>query len=301
MGMEKASLHLAVALLELASQPACYDPFACLQQAAMFASQASKAGNSDVIFRKSLPEIEDCAPLEALNVLGRADCLHSVFFPNEAAYLCSYVARVCRLHRDREQPDHEWDARWKIVAIYGYNVSVMIRATVSTVLDKNMQKSFLSMWERDVVEELERGRSDGWSWKRSLYPSSLELPPEKAGFEDLEAEEEGDDDEVVEEQDVEIEADSDTGSIAVDEDEDEKEVDEQSSDSDSDESSMNQHESSEVDFVSTSQEVCPLSFNQELDEPIGIPEETFEFGEPTSHHSEDSDDDSMKDIVMVSV
>jgi hypothetical protein len=280
MGMEKASLHLAVALLELASQPACYDPFACLQQAAMFASQASKAGNSDVIFRKSLPEIEDCAPLEALNVLGRADCLHSVFFPNEAAYLCSYVARVCRLHRDREQPDHEWDARWKIVAIYGYNVSVMIRATVSTVLDKNMQKSFLSMWERDVVEELERGRSDGWSWKRSLYPSSLELPPEKASFEDLEAEEEGDDDEVVEEQDVEIEADSDTGSIAADEDEDEKEVDEQSSDSDSDASSMNQHESSDVDFVSTSQEVN---------------------GEPTSHHFEDSDDDSMKDIVMVSV
>jgi hypothetical protein len=151
------------------------------------------------------------------------------------------------------------------------------------VLDKNMQKSFLSMWERDVVEELERGRSDGWSWKRSLYPSSLELPPEKVGFEDLDAEEEGDDDEVVEEQDVEIEADSDAGSIAVDEDEeeaeeedeDEKEVDEQSSDSDSDESSMNQHESSEVNL-----EVA---------------------GEPTSHHAEDSDNDSMKDIVMVAV
>ena len=29
-----------------------------------------------------------------------------------------------------------------------------------------MQRSFLAMWERDVVEELEKARVDGWAWKR---------------------------------------------------------------------------------------------------------------------------------------
>jgi hypothetical protein len=148
MAIEKASLQVAIALLDLASQPACNDPFVCLQQAAMFASQASKAGNSDMAFRQNLPEIKQCTPLEALNAIGRADCLHCVYFPNEAAYLCSYVARVCRLHRDREQLDYEWHGQWKIVAIYAFNASVMIRTTVSTVLDKTMHKSCLSMWER---------------------------------------------------------------------------------------------------------------------------------------------------------
>lgn len=177
MAIEKASREVSVALLELASQPTCFDPFLCLQQAAMFATQSSKAGTSDLVFRQSLPAMKECTPLEALNILGRADCLHSVYFPNEAAYLCSFVARVCRLHRDRELPDHEWNARWKIVAIYAFNVSVMIRTTVSTVLDRHMQKSFLSMWDRDVVEELERGRRDGVSWKRGLSNSNLELKP----------------------------------------------------------------------------------------------------------------------------
>jgi hypothetical protein len=165
---EKVSLQVAVALLELSSQPACNDPFTCLQHAAMFASQATKAGTSDMVFRKAIPKVEECTPLEALSVLGRADCLHAIYFPNEAAFLCSFVARACRLHRDREQSKYEWNDLWKIVAIYAYNVSVMIRTTVSTVLGKQMQKSFYTMWERDVVEELERGRSDGWAWKRNL-------------------------------------------------------------------------------------------------------------------------------------
>lgn len=187
---EKASLGLAAALLKLAGQPACTQPFLCLQQAAMFASQASKAGNNDTTFRDVLPDKRECTPLQALTILGRADCLHSVYFPNEAAYLCSFVALVCRLHRDRGEPDLEWNQRWKIVAICAFNVSVMIRTTVSTVLDKTMQKAFLSMWERDVVEELERGRSDGWAWKRSLYNgSSAILPPEMDDMGDIEGDE----------------------------------------------------------------------------------------------------------------
>ena len=192
MATEKASLQISVALLELASLPGCYDPFRCLQQAAMFASQACKAGNSDLSYRAKLPPKNECTPLEAMVILGRADCLHSVYFPNEAAFLCSYVALICYTHRENEDPEQrelEWNNRWKIVSIYAYNVSVMIRTTVSTVLDKQRQKSFLSMWDRDVVEELERGRSDGWVWKRSLYGGGDLLTPEMNDVDDFEADE----------------------------------------------------------------------------------------------------------------
>eukprot|EP00980_Cylindrotheca_fusiformis_P013773 scaffold3556_cov190-Cylindrotheca_fusiformis.AAC.8 len=174
MATEKASVNLAVALLELASHPTCFDPFSCLQHAAMFASQGSKSGSSDEAFRHPLPDAKECAPMEALTILGRADCLQSLYFPNEAAFLCSYVARVCRMHRDRNQPEYEWTDQWRILAIMAFNVSVLIRTTVSTVLDQEMQKSFLSIWERDVVEELEKARRDGWTWKRKYVQKSQE-------------------------------------------------------------------------------------------------------------------------------
>jgi len=80
-------LNLSIALLEMAAFPDCYDPFTCLQQAACFASQATKSGNSDTAYRQTLPEISACSPKEALIILGRADCLQSVYFPNEAASL----------------------------------------------------------------------------------------------------------------------------------------------------------------------------------------------------------------------
>jgi len=165
---EKACLNLSVALLEMAAIPDCRDPFNCLQQAASFASQATKSGNSDTMYRQSLPEMTRCTPKQALIILGRADCLQAVYFPNEAAYLCSFVARVCRLHRDSGDVNCEWNDQWKIVAIYAYNVSVMIRITVSSILDQTMQKAFMTAWERDVVEELERARKDGRIWINSL-------------------------------------------------------------------------------------------------------------------------------------
>lgn len=163
MAIEKASLTASVALLDLASHRACYDPFACLQQAATFASAGLKLGSSDVHFRKALPDVKVCTPTEALMILGRADCLQALYFPNESAFLCSYVAKVCRLRRTSVLT---WDDQWRILAILAFNVSVLIRTTVNTVLDKETKKSFLSMWERDVVEELEIARRDGWLWKR---------------------------------------------------------------------------------------------------------------------------------------
>jgi len=165
---EKACLNLSNALLEVASIQTCNDPFNCLQQAASFASQATKSGNSDTMYRQGLPEMTQCSPREALIILGRADCLQALYFPNEAAYLCSFVARVCRLHRDSGEKEFEWNDRWKIVSIYAFNVSVMIRVTVSNTLDQTMQRAFLTAWERDVVEELERARRDGRSWMNSL-------------------------------------------------------------------------------------------------------------------------------------
>eukprot|EP00536_Pseudo-nitzschia_multiseries_P002867 jgi/Psemu1/252068/estExt_Genewise1Plus.C_400030 len=149
---EKACLNLSVELLEMAATSNCHDPFNCLQQAALFASQATKSGNSDTAYRQSLPEMTECSPREALIILGRADCLQAVYFPNEAAYLCSFVARVCRLHRDSREVKFKWNDKWKVVGIYAYNVS----------------KAFMAAWERDVVEELERGRRDGRSWINAL-------------------------------------------------------------------------------------------------------------------------------------
>ena len=165
---EKACLNLSIALLEMAALPDCHDPFNCLQHAVSFASQATKSGNSDTVYRRSLPEMTRCSPREALIILGRADCLQAVYFPNEAAYLCSFVARVCRLHRDSGEANYEWNDQWKIVAVYAYNVSVMIRITVSSILDQTMQKAFMTAWERDVVEELERARKDGRNWINML-------------------------------------------------------------------------------------------------------------------------------------
>jgi hypothetical protein len=160
---EKSCLDLSVALLDLAAMPACQDPLLCLQQAAIYASQASKAGNSDFVFRRAIPSVNDCTPLQALIILGRADCLHSVYFPREAAFLCSFVARTCSLHRDSLNSNHEWNDRWKVVGIYAHNVSIMIRMTANCMIkhsNYNKQVDFSSMWEKSVMKELEKGRID---------------------------------------------------------------------------------------------------------------------------------------------
>lgn len=54
---EKASLTLLAALLEMASSPLCRDPFSCLQEAALFASQGTKSGNSDISLENRLPPL----------------------------------------------------------------------------------------------------------------------------------------------------------------------------------------------------------------------------------------------------
>jgi hypothetical protein len=176
---EKVCLNISVALLDLAACPACKDPFPCLQQAAMYASQGSKAGNSDLCFRRNIPNVDDCTALEALVILGRADCLHSVYFPREAAFLCSFVARTCALHRDFFNSDQIWNDQWKVVGMYAHNVSVMIRTTVYCMIhhsNQNRQADFSSMWENAVVKELEKGMRDALEVLQS--PTILEVDDE---------------------------------------------------------------------------------------------------------------------------
>ena len=191
--VEKASLEVATALLGLVSvQHACENPFLCIQQAAVFASHGTKRGNSDDLFRGRLPAMSECGADEALVILGRADCFQSVHFPYEAAYLCSYVARLCSLHRessssaedneddeddDKGQPAVSksetglgWSDKWMIVSILCYNVSIMIRTTLKKALADNQQsrKEEFDPWDEDVIGEFLMGRADALAWKQAV-------------------------------------------------------------------------------------------------------------------------------------
>jgi len=198
--VEKASLEVASALLHLVSiKDACENPFLCLGQAAIFASHGTKLGNSDDFFRERLPEVSKCTPHEALVILGRADCFQSVYFPYEAAFLCSYIARVCSLHRESAMPDENgdggdedeggpnedaanspstnivkktWSNQWMVVGILCYNVSTMIRLTASKVFiaaqQQLLRKEEFEPWDDDVIDELLMARSNGIAWKSAL-------------------------------------------------------------------------------------------------------------------------------------
>ena len=161
---EKASLSVAIRLVELAETPSCQNPFTCLQQAVLFASRGAKGGSSDDIFKKPLPKKEDCGAFEALGILGRADCLQAVYFFSEAAFLISYVASVCALHRDPSRSDLEWNSQWMSLALLTYNQSVLLRASANNIVKEHGRKEDTSgTWEPRVLTELKRARSDGLS------------------------------------------------------------------------------------------------------------------------------------------
>ena len=157
--IQKGCIQVALALMELVKKGYACNPFLCLYQAAMFASNGSKGGNSDEAFKQGLPKERECTPREALVIIGNADCLQSLYFPDEAIYLCSYVARVSRLHRDKQETDMEWNAQWRVIGICVYNLSVSIRTTLSYQEDRP------EYWEQSVVEELKRGRADAIALK----------------------------------------------------------------------------------------------------------------------------------------
>ena len=160
--VEKASLQVAVALLQLVKEQCCENPFIVLQQAAIFASHGSKRGNNDAMFREALPEPTKCTPEDALTILGRADCFLSVQFPYESAFLCNYVARVCSSQRKSKE---QWNNQWMVVGILCYHLSVLIRSSAETVLGELFKKEDYDPWDEDIVDELLQGRADALQWK----------------------------------------------------------------------------------------------------------------------------------------
>ena len=162
--MQKASLQVCTRMLDIV--PHARNPFLCMQQASMFAHQCSKGGHSDDPFKTLLPDKHQCTPQQALKILARADCLQAVHFPKQASFLCSYVARVCCLHRDKLETGLSWSPRWKVIGICAFNISMAIRSAAFTSLKKEEAQKLLDDWDMEVVAELERCRMDAVNVKK---------------------------------------------------------------------------------------------------------------------------------------
>ena len=170
--LQKSSLQVAVALLDLVSTKECQNPFLCLHHASNFASQGSKGGNNDEEFKKPLPEESECTPNQAISVIGRADCLRAIHFTDEAIFICSFVANVCRLHRDKKSA-LEWNSKWRVVAILMYTISVAIDATIYSFMEGEARSNALESWNSDVRAEISRARSDALALQKSLSRRSF--------------------------------------------------------------------------------------------------------------------------------
>ena len=161
--LQRISVHVAAALLDVAGVKACYNPFLCLHQAAMFAGQGSKGGSSDAPFKKLLPPKSTCTELEALIILGRADCMRALAFMDQAMFLCSFVAEVCRLHRDERKSEYGWNSRWVVIGIQMYTISMAIDKTIDMMDASDARKTSLLDWDDEVKAEIERGKADAIS------------------------------------------------------------------------------------------------------------------------------------------
>ncbi len=159
--LEQSSLDVSAALIDVAATEECYNPFLCLQQAAMYAELGSKLGSNDEPFKKCIPSKEKCTPLDALVILGRADCLRAIHFLQEAQYLCSWVISVCRLHRDRQEATFLWNDRWRVIGVLCYITKATIDRTGENLQHSNNKSALtLRKWEDGATEEANRGKSD---------------------------------------------------------------------------------------------------------------------------------------------
>jgi hypothetical protein len=166
--LQKASLQVSLSMLDVAEQKECRNPFLCLSQAAIFASQGAKGGNNDEEFKKPLPREADCTAEEALHILGRADCLRAIHFINEALFLCSFAARVCCLHRDKKETDHPWTPKWRIIGIMTYTVSLGIDSVIFSLMEGEERRLALDSWEKGIRAEIGRGRSDAIAMQKAF-------------------------------------------------------------------------------------------------------------------------------------
>lgn len=172
--LQKTCIKVAEALLEVAADPQCHNPFLCISHAAIFASYGPKGGNSDEPFKRRLPISKKlCTPLQALLILGRADCLRAVAFTDEAIFLCSYVAKLVALHRGHATHEWEWNAQWRVVGIQTYLVYASIDASIKPLLTTD---SSSSLWEEDVNKEIAHSKIDAQSYS-DLTPTHIEEAP----------------------------------------------------------------------------------------------------------------------------
>ena len=150
---EQLSVIIATSLLKLLEHPVCWNPFAVVQLAAMFASQGPKGGSSDHLFRARLPKPENCTCNDALLILGRAECMNALHFCPEAAFLCSYVVNVCRYNCDCYTVLQEPNRRWLVLSILAYDLSITIRLMAkSTLRYSTKREDALGAWADVVVE-----------------------------------------------------------------------------------------------------------------------------------------------------
>jgi len=158
--LERASLDVATALIDVAAHDECQNPFICVQQAAIFASMAPKRGTNDEPFKKFLPVQTRCTPSEAIIILGRADCMRALHFLDEAQFLCSWVAKECSLHRDGDDDELPWCSRWKAVGILTYIIASAIDETSMKLSCTEGKAGSIRQWGEAVEEEIGRGKAD---------------------------------------------------------------------------------------------------------------------------------------------
>jgi hypothetical protein len=189
--LERACIDVAVALIGLTAYEDCENPFVCLQQAAMYAGLGSKRGNNDEAFKRFLPLKNKCTPLEALNILGRSDCLRAIHFLLEAQYLCNWVASVCHSHRDHLQENLPWNSRWSAIGIMTYTVATIIKETSEALNQDNSGFGALREWDDIADEEIRCGKSDALNLMNvkstySLAPLGGERTlPDDEGYRDI--------------------------------------------------------------------------------------------------------------------
>ena len=164
--MQKSSLVVASALLNVANQSSCYNPFQCLQHAVMFASNGPKLGKNDVLFKKALPPNDrQCSPIEALMILGRADCLRALHFTDEAIFLCGYVLSLCSKQREMIPPaagvalTPSLPSKWSAVNAYAYMVSIAADSTLTSLLHACNKEITTLNWDKEALEEIAHGRA----------------------------------------------------------------------------------------------------------------------------------------------
>ena len=111
-----------------------------------------------------LPLPRKCTALDALVILGRADCLRAIHFVESAQFLCSWVAKVCIVHRSQMDDSLPWDSRWRVIGTYLSFISANVNGTAK---DYSLR---LDDWEAEVQQEIEYAKSDAkllLSWHQS--------------------------------------------------------------------------------------------------------------------------------------